>query len=232
MRVAKELFCVLALAGAVARAEPELQTTAEIRQTVVEKLESILRQHYQNFDIEVAPLDSRLRLPKCQHPLKVLPMREAVPIGAIAVGVECQGAHPWAIYIKANVRVFQEVAVLTRPLSKGTVLDESAVALKAVDVSRLKQGYFSNLEPVLGKRLHTSLPQGAVLAPSLLASTKVVSKGDQVVIRAVAGALDVRMGGHALADGGLGQKIRVVNDRSQRVIEGTVQGPGEVWVVF
>ncbi|GAB4365224.1 MAG: hypothetical protein Kow0060_22580 [Methylohalobius crimeensis] len=52
------------------------------------------------------------------------------------------------------------------------------------------------------------------------------------MIRARGGGLDVRMGGHALMDGGLGERIRVRNDRSQRVVEGVVRGPNEVRVVF
>lgn len=226
------MFCALTLVAASHAAEPQVQALEGIRQAVVENLKSIFRQHYRNFDIEVAPLDPRLRLPRCDRPLTVSPLREAVPVGAVSVGVECRGGHPWTIYVKAHVRVFQQVAVLSRPLPKGTVLEPGMVALEPVDISRLRQGYFPDTDRVLGKRLKTSLPEGAVLTPQLLGGVKMVSKGDAVMIRVVEGALDVRMGGHALMDGGQGQRIRVLNDRSQRVVEGIVQGPGEVLVAF
>ncbi|MFN3919497.1 MAG: flagellar basal body P-ring formation chaperone FlgA [Methylohalobius sp.] len=216
----------------LAVAAMEIQAIESIQQAIVAHLESIVRQHHQNFDIKLAPLDSRLRLPRCNQPLAIFPLSEAAPIGAVSVKVECQGAHPWTIYAKANVRVFQQVAVLARALPKGAVLDQGAVVLESVDIATLRQGYFASLEQVLGRRLKNSLPKGSVLIPQHLATTKVISKGDAVTIRVSEGGLDVRMGGHALMDGGLGQRIRVRNDRSQRVVEGVVQGPGEVQVAF
>ncbi|GAB6067185.1 hypothetical protein JCM13664_05030 [Methylothermus subterraneus] len=177
-------------------------------------------------------MDPRLRLPPCDRPLTVVPLHAAVPIGATSVGVECRGGHPWTIYAKANVQVFERVAVLAQALPKGTVLTRDTVVLELVDTGKLQQGYFGNAEAVLGQRLKNSLPKGTVLTPRHLAPVKVVNKGDAVIIRVNTGALEVRMGGHALMDGGLGQRIRVVNDRSQRVVEGIVQGPGEVQVAF
>lgn len=226
------LLCGLTLVAALQAAEPEAQAVEGIRQAIAAQLKSIIRQYHQNFDIEVAPLDSRLRLPRCDRPLTVFLLREAIPTGAVSVGVECRGVHPWTIYAKANVRVFQQVVVLARPLPKGTVLEQDMVVLKSVDTAALRQGYFPSVDQVLGRRLTGSLPEGAILTPQLLATVKMVSKGDAVMIRVIAGALDVRMGGHALMDGGLGQRIQVLNDRSQRVVEGTVQGPGEVRVAF
>ncbi len=226
------LLCGLTLVASLQAAELEVQAVEGIRQAIAAYLKSIIRQYHQNFDIDVAPLDSRLRLPRCDQPLTVFLLREEIPAGAVSVGVECRGRHPWTIYAKANVRVFQQVAVLARPLPKGSVLDQDMVVLKSVDTAGLRQGYFSNIDQVLGQRLKSSLPEGAVLTPQLLETVKIVSKGDAVMIRVIEGSLDVRMGGHALMDGGLGQRIRVLNDRSQRVVEGTVQGPGDVRVAF
>ncbi len=227
-----KVLCGLSVAMALQAAEPEIQTVESIRQAIGAHLESIVRQHHQNFDIEVPPLDSRLHLPRCDQPLAVFLLREAIPAGAVSVGVECRGGHPWTIYAKANIRVFQPVAILARPLPKDTVLDQGMVTLKLTDIAALRQGYFVDIDSVLGQRLKGSLPAGAVLTPHLLESVNLVSKGDAVVLRVSAGALDVRMGGHALMDGKLGQKILVRNDRSQKVVEGVVQGPGEVQVAF
>jgi flagella basal body P-ring formation protein FlgA len=210
----------------------EEQTVANIRQAIAGELESIVRRHYQNFDIEVAPLDPRLRLPPCDQPLAVTPLGGEIPLGAVAVEVKCQGKHAWTIYARANVRTFQQVARLARPLPKGTVLDQDMVVLEAADTAALRQGYFTNLDAVWGRRLKTSLPKGAVLHPQHLETVKMINKGDAVTIRVNAGALDVRMGGHALMDGELGQKIKVLNDSSQKVVEGIVSGASEVLVVF
>ncbi|MBN2702415.1 MAG: flagellar basal body P-ring formation protein FlgA [Methylothermaceae bacterium] len=226
------VVCLLSLAVSLKAEERNQQSLESIRQAVASHLESIIRQEHRDFDIKVNSLDPRLRLTHCDQPLAISLLRDKTPVGAVSVGVACRGSHPWTIYVRANVRLFQKVAVLARSLAKGTVLEEAMVILKRTDIADLRGGYFSTTESALGKRLTRSLPAGAVLTRRELTSLKIVHKGDAVMIRARGGGLDVRMGGHALMDGGLGERIRVRNDRSQRVVEGVVRGPNEVRVVF
>ena len=208
------------------------QKLASIRNAVVDYLSSKIRHLYQDFDIDVSALDSRLKLPVCQRHLEVFPLRGTVKAGAHSVGVRCNGEHPWTIYTKAVIKAYRPVVVLNQALPRGAIIHKDAVALKRVDIGSLRQGYFSEPGQILGKQLKRSLPEGKVLNPAMLTSAKVISKGDKVVIRASSPVLEVRMGGHALMAGAMGESIRVRNDRSNRIIEAIVQGPGQVMVPF
>ncbi len=208
------------------------QELADIRRAMVDYLSSKIRRQYQNFDIQVMALDSRLRLPACQSPLDIFPLRKTVKPGALSVGVRCHGEHPWTIYTKVVIKAFRPVVVLTRSLPRGAIVGVDAVALRRMDVGSLRQGFFPAPELVLGKQLKRPVPAGKVLNPALLTPAKVISKGDKVVIRANSSVLDVRMGGHALTGGAVGESIRVRNDRSNRIVEAVVQGPGLVIVPF
>lgn len=213
-------------------AEAETQSLAEIQQTIRTYLVSILQREYRDFDVAVAPLDPRLKLPRCSKALSVSQMRKTVLLGDVSLKVRCEGEHSWTIYAKAHVSLFRKVVVLAHPLPKGARLTPDVVTLKRFDVSALRQGYIERPETVIGRLLKRRVAEGYVLTPNLLMADKVIHKGDAVMIRALAGALDVRMGGHALMDGEMGQKIRVLNDRTRRVIEAVVHGPSEVRVLF
>lgn len=203
-----------------------------IRQQVAAKLTSIIRHQYRDFDVQVAQLDSRLKLARCDQDLSVFPLREPLTAGSLAVGVRCAGSHPWTIYIKAKIRAYRPVVVTTQAVPRGAVVGKGAVALKRAEVGALPRGYFTEIEAVVGQQALRSLPQGRVLAPRFLGQAKVIRKGDKVMIQAQSPILDVRMGGVALTDGGLGQRIRVRNERSKRMLEAVVQGPGKVVVPF
>lgn len=218
------IFTPTALAGG--------QSMEKVRQAITTYLVSNLQREYRDFDVRVASLDSRLQLPECSDALSVTTTRDKVPVGDLALRVRCQGEHPWTIYARAHVSLFKQVLVANRPLAKGTRLTSEVVAMKRRDIAMLRQGYIERPELVIGRYLKRSLPAGHVLTPPLLAAAKVIRKGEVVIIRAQARGLDVRMGGHALMDGELGQRIRVINDRSRRVVEGIVHGPGEVHVFF
>jgi flagella basal body P-ring formation protein FlgA len=65
----------------------------------------------------------------------------------------------------------------------------------------------------------------------MLKQAKRVKRGNQVEIIAISQGLQVRMMGKALADGGLGDRIKVKNLNSGRVITGTVAGTGLIHVL-
>jgi flagella basal body P-ring formation protein FlgA len=70
-----------------------------------------------------------------------------------------------------------------------------------------------------------------VVHAGLLKRANLVKRGSKVEIIANFDGLDVRMRGEALADGGRGDRIRVKNLSSGRVVTGTVSGSGVVHVM-
>jgi flagella basal body P-ring formation protein FlgA len=62
-----------------------------------------------------------------------------------------------------------------------------------------------------------------VLTPAMLAAVPLVSRGQQVTLEAQTDGVHIRMGGEALAEAALGQRVRVKNLSSERVVEGVVR---------
>lgn len=183
-------------------------------------------------EIEINRLDPRLRLPVCDKDLTVTLESPAQPIGRVTTRVRCEGSSPWTVFVPAQVRLFRPVLVATRPLKRNIQISQPDLALAERDVGLLNQGYLTELDQALGKKLTRALQPDQVIAPVHLTLAEAVRKGDQVVITARTGTVGVRMPGEALSNGGVGEQISVRNLRSTRVVKARITGPGHVEVAM
>lgn len=181
-------------------------------------------------EIQVNPLDPRLRLAACDSDLTQSLESPAQPVGRVTVRVSCEGSTPWTVFVPAQVRIFRPVVVVRTALRRDSIIGAGDVALVEQDVSLLNRGYVTEVEQVIGRKLTRATRTDQVLTPAMLQLAEAVRRGDQVVISARSGGINVRMQGEALSGGTLGQQISVRNLTSQRVIRARVAGPGQVEV--
>ena len=181
-------------------------------------------------EIQVTPLDPRLRLAACDSDLTQSLESPAQPVGRVTVRVSCEGSTPWTVFVPAQVRIFRPVVVVKTALRRDSIIGAGDVALVEQDVSLLNRGYVTEVEQVIGRKLTRATRTDQVLTPAMLQLAEAVRRGDQVVISARSGGINVRMQGEALSGGTLGQQISVRNLTSQRVIRARVAGPGQVEV--
>jgi flagella basal body P-ring formation protein FlgA len=183
-------------------------------------------------EVEINPLDPRLRLADCDKPLQAFSPGSQRSSGSLTVGVRCKGSSPWKIYVSARVKVFRPVVIANRPLPKGSPINLADVELQERDVTRLTDGFFTDPHALAGMLAKRPLSSGEILTPSNLQAPTLVNKGDKVRIVARPGAFEVIMMGEAMRDGGRGDRIPVRNLSSGRVIEAIISGAGEVEIVF
>lgn len=183
--------------------------------------------------VAVTPPDPRLRLAVCRTKLQAFTPPGQDTVGSTVVGVRCTDANnPWSLYVQASVALNRSVLVARYPMSRGTVLSSSDVALVDKDVARMTQGYITDINSINGMVLKYSVTAGTVLRPALLQPPMVIKRGDHVVLLAQGGGIQVKMEGTALTDGAVGDVIRVRNLSSHRVVQGTVVSAGVVQVQF
>lgn len=182
--------------------------------------------------VEIGRLDSRLRLQRCDRPLETFQSPGQRNGGRTTIGVRCTGQTPWTIYVSARITRHVEVYTAARSLARGTRLAQEDVRLVEMNAGNLAHGYFTEAEHVLGMELRRPSRPGEVLTPVMLAPPRLVQRGQSVLVQAESGAARVTMRGEALEDGVRGQRIRVRNSRSDRVVEGTVVGEGRVRVIL
>ncbi|MBC2657259.1 flagellar basal body P-ring formation protein FlgA [Pseudomonas sp. MSSRFD41] len=184
------------------------------------------------YEIEVKQLDPRMHMPACDKELTASLESPAQPLGRVTVKVRCEGSSPWSVFVPAQVKLFREVVTSARPLRRASIIEPGDVVLRERDISQNVQGYLTSVDQAIGQKLVRPMVADQIVTLVHLEQAEVVRKGDQVVITARSGSLNVRMPGEALSNGGMSEQIRVKNLNSQRVIKARVTAPGQVEVAM
>ena len=200
---------------------------AAVQQFMTEHTEAV---YEQRAEIGNGQLDSRLNLSQCSSPLEVYLPVGSRDIGRLTVGVKCTDANPWSLHVPVTVTVYKNVVVASRSLSRGEVLTENDFKRVKYDMSQLPVGYIEDPVYGIGMELKRRLATGVPLTASMMKKPHIIKRGQQVSIVARAGGMEVRMSGKALAHGAVGERIRVLNVRSKKKLEGTVTPSGDIKV--
>ena len=181
---------------------------------------------------EITPgrLDPRLRLAQCDLPLEAFMPPGRRELGNTTVGVRCNGSKSWTLYVPMTINLYAGVVVATTSLPKGEYIDSSKVKIARRNLAKLPQGYFRELAEVEGMMLKRNVTAGQPLIPAMLKAQRMIERGQRVTMLASGGGLEVRMAGEALSHGARGERIRVRNLTSRRIVEGVVTGAGLVRV--
>lgn len=209
-----------------------LQPLAGIEQTAYVFAMNDAQAYYDNPQVIVDAMDKRLRLQACSGNLAAFSTSNANTVGNRTIGIRCRAPTEWTVYVSVKVKVMRPVVVAAKALAANQTLKSSDVKVVMQDISDLRQGFLLSADKVLGQQLKYPVALGTALTPRSLKQQKVVQRGEQVILVAQAGSMEVRMNGMAMEDAILGDKIKVKNNSSNRVVEGIVQAPGIVKVTM
>ncbi len=185
---------------------------------------------YESVEIDIQPVDPRLRLARCSLPLAIEHRPRSRTYGRLTMRVECNGDEPWAIHVPVTIQAFAKVLVADVPIAKGTQLNANDVRIESRDVSLLYGGFFADEERIKGYVAKRPISVGQVINATLLDPAKMINRGEKVVIVAEGPGLNIRTTGIAVNDGAYGELIRVKNSSTEKVVEGRITGPGRVKV--
>ena len=223
------LLCLLLCAGGAAAAQTT-ESHRAILDTAREFLAGQLAGRAGKTEIRMGSLDRRLRLARCDAPLEGYLPPGGQLTGNTSVGVRCTGTQPWKLYVPARVAVIEKVVVSRGFLARGTVLGREHIVVAEREVTGAGHGYIKDPREALGMVLRQPVQDGLVVTPAMLTRQTLVRRGDEVLILSQGGAFEVRMKGSALGDGAEGDRIRVKNLNSRRIVEGRIAADGTVVV--
>lgn len=231
------VLCSLLLVGTpVAGIAAERQSLDAIAQAV---REFVISEQPSDSDIQVDvnPLDSRLRLAPCESPLNAFWSPGSRSIGRVTVQVECPGPKPWRLHVQSTVTLQGEVWVLSRSVQRGDLLDEDVLVRQAVTLGANNAAFTSlgvpvtDLAPWIGYSFSQRVSAGKVLNERMLKPARLVRKGEAVLIRLESAGLRLQTKGVALKDAAAGKPVQVRNSRSGKVVDAVVVGKGVVAVL-
>ena len=181
--------------------------------------------------VHAGALDPRHKLARCTQPLTASLRPGAKITQRTIVGVRCDGTRRWKLYVPVTVVVTADVLVARRTLPRGHLLREDDIMIDRREISGLAAGYLGDARAIVGQRLKSQVLAGNPLTPRVLEINKAIKRGQSVTIVVRAGGINIQMAGKALADGAMGQRIRVENTNSGRVVEGIVRSREHVEVL-
>lgn len=240
MRIAKSiagLFLLIGVACGIGRAdagEPGLQPIESLTAAAEAFVRGRLPGSKEALDVRITAdsPDPRLRLNRCTVPLVVEQRGTAELSPRTTVGVRCPNGAQWTIYIPVALETQMPVLVLRRAVARGALLGPADVETKSMWVKGTGAGYLSKVEQLARVHAKRPLSAGAPLAPDMLAPNVLVKRGQEVILVARVGGIEVRAKGVALSDGAADGRVRVQNLNSQRVVEGVVTDESVVRVAL
>ncbi len=178
--------------------------------------------------LQSTPLDPHLRIAACDQPLQAFVTGDGALHSQTMVGVRCDGSVRWTLYNSVTVQSEAPVLIARHALTRDTELTPADFQLENRRVPGTLSAYVTESAALAGQRLRRPLAGGEPLAIDALAPAFLIHRGQQVVLLARAGGIEVRMSGVALADGRASDSIRVQNVSSQRIVEGIVRSDSVV----
>lgn len=167
-------------------------------------------------------LDPALRMPRCSQAL------QARRSGSGTVEVGCPSG--WRLYVPVRVSRSQQVLVLVRGVSAGEMISQDMFVPERRDASRIAGAALSEPASAVGRAARRTLMAGSVLTGADLVAARLVRRGDTISLVSRQDGVEVRMVGRALADAGERERVSAENLSSRKVVQGVVNGDGEVVV--
>lgn len=229
VRAVKVMTAIVCLLLSVTTTANQTHSLAELESAV----KTFLAQHYADtnaikLEIQVNSLDPRLQLSRCEQALAMKVNDTHYTGGNLTVHTACEGVSPWSVYVPAQVTIFRYMPVANRNLERGEIVSRVDISSEVVNISQVRQGQLTDAESIVGKEVQRPVAQGDTFRSAGLAAPLVVKRGDLVRIEIQAGAISVASQGTAMSHGRVGDRIRVRNSSSDRIVTAQVIAAGKV----
>jgi flagella basal body P-ring formation protein FlgA len=173
-------------------------------------------------------------LPPGRLELRVMPPKHTDWIGAIPFRVDAMvdGRLVRKLSVPAHIEVWSDVYVAAKPLGRNQPIKPSDLKIKRMNLSRTPSNAILHQDQILGQRTKRAIAINAILTMAQIETPPVIRKGDVVQLIAEGPLLKVTTKGVAKDKGGIGERIRVVNLNSKRVVHAQIVNYSTVRVSF
>jgi flagellar basal body P-ring formation protein FlgA len=136
------------------------------------------------------------------------------------------------ISVPVALEVLSPVIMAAKPLGRNQPIAPDDIRIVEMNLARAPANAVTDPHLVVGHKTNRAIAANAILRSDQVKLPPTVRKGDLVKIIAESPALKVTIQGVARQDGGLGERIRVMNQSSQRTISARIMDARTVRVEF
>jgi flagella basal body P-ring formation protein FlgA len=123
-----------------------------------------------------------------------------------------------------------ELVVPSHDIARGAVIEDDDLTTKLIPALRASNTVIRDAEDVVGREAKRPLRAGEMIRGSDLKKPTLVAKGATVTMVFEVPGMALTSIGRALAEGGEGDTIAVLNPTSYRQVSAVITGPGTVHV--
>lgn len=202
----------------------------DIRNVAVKYVETEIAGNHHDIEIKTRPLDSRLKLPRCKQELIADTPFNATQLDNLSIKIRCNDATPWSIYVPLSVKIYQDILITRHALSRGDRIHTDDIELRRMEISGFSGRFLQQKSDAIGYILTRPLRAGQPVLSTSVKLPNIISRGQRVTLLSRQKNIQIRTQAESLMDAAAGERIRVKNTRSKRIIEGVVAKNGEVYV--
>jgi flagella basal body P-ring formation protein FlgA len=196
-----------------------------------DKVASALQRHIalhsswkaENLEVRVSPFQP-VSLAEETASLRVLRPLNGISPGqqSLLVAAESGGKEQARLWIRADVRVFEDVVVSSQALASQEIVRDGDVRLERREVSGLHARPFYRIDDVVGQQVARAIQVNETLTQKKLERPAVMRRGNAVTLLYDTGALRVETPGIAEENGRINELIQVKNSSSGKLLRGKV----------
>jgi flagellar basal body P-ring formation protein FlgA len=178
--------------------------------------------------------DRELTVPQGKIGFQVTAPKHTDWLGPIPFRVQIlvDGRVAGKVIAPATIEVWSDVVLTVKPLGKFQPIEADDILVKKMNLARVPANVIVRADQVLGLRAKHNIAANCVLRSDQIESPPVVMRGDVVQMIAESAVVKVAAKGMAKESGAAGDRIRVMNLRSKRIIYAQVMDKQTVKVEF
>lgn len=136
------------------------------------------------------------------------------------------------ITVPAQIEVWSDVVVSVKPLGKYQPIEKDDIRIERMNLARVPSNVVVRMDQALGRRANRNIAADCILRRDQIETPPVVRRGDIVQIVAQSPILKITVKGMAKQNGAKGQRIKVINLRSKKLVYALVVDDQTVRVDF
>ncbi|MCQ8877520.1 flagellar basal body P-ring formation chaperone FlgA [Pseudoalteromonas shioyasakiensis] len=149
------------------------------------------------------------------------------PAGRVRLSVSCDSPS-WQFRASAKIDLWMDLIIAKRDLQRGEILTTDLLAKRQLNIANFRHGMELNIDPLIGMQVRRDINSGDVINRRLLEKSYLVNRDQHIELQVTTDTFSARVTAISLEDGQLGQRVKVKNLSSGKIIEGKVIAKGTV----
>ncbi|MGZ8464306.1 MAG: flagellar basal body P-ring formation chaperone FlgA [Candidatus Binatia bacterium] len=176
----------------------------------------------ENLELRVLPFQPVL-LPAGVARLRVVQSaRGGIGVQSFLIVADVGAKEEARFWVKAEVRVYDQVVVAARPIGRQESLSAKDLRLERREITSRTAQFFTRLDDVVGKQSTRSIQSDDVITANAIERPTLLKRGSPITLVFDSGSLRVETQGVAEEGGRMGDLIQVKNFTSGKMLRGVV----------